>query len=228
MKTMIKMDLTGHNFSRLFIIGELEGNYDILINILYDQNFSYNDGLVFTGNLFNLENIQSLDCYSFLKNNINCFSVVGKKEHDLALKLQSQDTESITKVDRVFTGVTSNGLMKYLNNLPVIITFHDYIIVNAGVSPSQNISTQPEDTYYTIGKFDEDSRFYKAPNQGQVSWYENVIRDFGKRVKVCFSSIYLPESKCPAGYNLGRASDKLRCLIISSNYLDAPILVEGE
>ena len=224
---MIKMDLSDHNFSRLFIVGELESNYDILINILFDQNFSYNDGLVFTGNLFNLENLQSLDCFSFLRNNTNCFSVVGKQEHDLAIRLQEQNEEEVKRVTRVFTGVTSDTLMKFINNLPVLITFHDYVIVNAGVSPMGDIFNQPEDTYYTIGKFDEESRFYKYPNQSQVSWYDTIIRDAGKKVDVCFSSVYLPESKCPAGYNLGRASDKLRCLIVSSNYLDAPILVEG-
>lgn len=225
---MIKMDLTNHNFSRLFIIGELGSNYDILINILYDQNFSYQDGLIFTGNLFNLESLRTLDCYSFLKTNSNCFSVLGKQEKDLVDKLEVNNEEYIRKVERVFFGEDYLELKKFIVNFPIFITYHNYMIVNAGVSPIKDIFNQPEDTYYSIGRFDEESRFYKPPYVGQVSWYDQIIRDQGKKMNICFSSIYLPEYKCPAGYNLGRSSDKLRCLIISSNYLDEPILVEGE
>lgn len=228
MKAMMKVDLTNHNFSRLFIIGELGSNYDILINILFDQNFSYHDGLVFTGNLFNLENLQTLNCYSFLKTNVNCFSVIGKQEKDLSLYLEQHNTEYEHKVERAFSGIAVPEVLRFLHTLPVLITFHNYIIVNAGVSPIGDIFSQPEDIFYSIGRFDEESRFYKPPYPNQISWYDHIIRDYGKKLNICFSSIYLPEYKCPAGYNLGRSEDKLRCLIISSNYLEEPILIEGE
>jgi len=214
------LDLSSLKTERYFIIGDICGNYDLLIEALYEQNFNKNDTLITTGNILNLEKDTSLDCIYFIMNNKNTYSVKGKNEFDLINKkeypLWLKDSEN------------SEDIIKYLDELPLVIKATDNMfIINSGAEPNKSLEDQIPDVFYSIGNYDKDSRFYLFDNPEEKSWYDFEFKDGDTPIKFCFSGkIDLRETK--AGFPLGQNKDgsRLRYLIIDKMNQDSPILIE--
>lgn len=216
------LDLSVLNTERYFIFGDLRGEYKKLIDILYEQNFNYKDTVVTTGNIIDSDTEMSLDCLYFIKNCKNTYSVKGKKEFDF-LSLKENELPNWINVD------DRKKILGYLEELPVIIKVTDFLyVVNSGIDPTKPLDNQDNSVFYSIGDYDKDSRFYQFENPDKKSWYEFDIFCDGNKVKYCFGGYNVVDIEQPAGYSLGRDinSRNLKCLIISKEQIDKPILLE--
>lgn len=209
------LDLSSFTAERYFIVGAIEGNYTALINLLYEQFFTYHDILVLTGNFIHEESQQLVDLLAFLRNNENCFSVLGKKEADLLEKYESHE-----EIPDKLSVLLEDDIDSYLATLPSIIKLPNYYyVVNAGLEPYKPLDEQIDSVFYSIKEYDPESRFYQFFNPENKSWYEFKFED----MKVCFTNSNLSEVTVDAGYNLGSVSGgNLYSLILTK---DSEILV---
>ena len=213
------LDLSVLNTKRYFVVGDLRGDYESLVNLLYNQGFNKDDTLITTGNNIDLDNDKSLDCLYFLANCHNTYSVKGKREFDACTE------ESIPS----WLEKDSKSLISYMEELPLIIKINDFTyVVNAGVEPGKKLEEQSLDVFYNIGKYDSDSRFYQFENPEKKSWYEYEFLSEGKLIKYCFGGFGSGKIQQPAGYDLGRDinSNALKLIIINKGDSDSPILIE--
>lgn len=203
------------NTERYFVVGEIQGDYDALIRLLYQQKFNFKDTLIASGNFINAESPKSLDCIKFIKETHTSYAVKGKNE-DSFLKNEKPVWMKESPKSADFT--------KFLEELPSIIKISDYLfVVSAGIEPVKNLDKQDPEVFFEIGKFDKDSRFYQFDNPENKSWYDFDLNS----IKICFSSIALPKPEVPAGYCLGRESGQpLKCLVLQKGN-PIPVLVEG-
>ena len=223
------LDLSNIDTERYFIVGDLLGDYDRLINMLYQQKFSYKDTLIFTGNLINpemedtMENEHQLSSVLFLRNSMNAYSVKGKNEFSLIRKIQSSGMPKWLE-----SNPKNQEIIKFIDELPLIIRVSDSIfVVNAGVQPDLSMGEQDKEVFYSIGDYDEDSRFYQFDNPERKSWYEFEIYDGSTPSKFCFGGKGLSSVEQPAGYSLGRSSDgAMMSLVVRKNKTD-PIIIQS-
>lgn len=196
------LDLTNLDTKRFFITGELQGDYDALMRLLYQQRFGWADTFISTGNFFNVNNPKSLDMAIFLRNSLNCYSVKGESEVKLLQDIEKEDVMSL--YSKKFGTNFNEHIISYIKEMPLVIKIGDYFVMNAGLDPTKTLVDQDPEVFYTIGEYDKDSRFYQYPNPEESSWYNIPYLIDGKRSKICFSKIYLNNIEIPAGYNLGR------------------------
>lgn len=212
------LDLTDIRAKRLFICGGLNGDYDALMRVLWQQRFSFMDVLVVSGDFFNDEHPKSLEMTIFLRNSMNCFAVRGRNEINLLKNISDPIVSEV--LTKRFGNNLNQLIIDYIKELPHVIKYGDYYVVNAGLDPTKPITEQDPDVFYTIEEFDKDSKYYQYDNPDELSWYEMPYREQGKRKKVCFSKIYVDEVEVPVGYNLGREttiSPMFRCLILDKS-----------
>jgi len=223
------MDLSNAATDRYFIVGDLLGDYERLINMLYQQKFSYKDTLIFTGNFIDPETVDSpmntkqLETVTFLKNAMNAFSVKGRNEFNFLRKVSETGVPAWMETNK-----KHQEILKFIEELPLIIRVSDYIyVVNAGVQPNLPLNEQDPEVFYSIGGYDPDSRFYQFENPEQKSWCEFDIYDGGGLMRFCFGGKNLNKIEFPAGYCLGReAGSMLTALIIRKNNPE-PIIIQS-
>lgn len=221
------LDLSNLVTERYIIVGELLGEYDSLINLLYQQKFSYKDTLIFTGNFINTSTFESpinqkqLETILFLKNTMNVFSVKGKNEFDFLRKVQSDGIPPWLE-----SNPKSEEIVKFIEELPLIIQVSDYIYtINAGVQPNLSLEEQNPEVFYSIGEYDLDSRFYQFENPEEKSWYDFEMYDGSGLLKFCFGGKDIGKVEVPAGYCLGRElGNKLNALIVRKDDLQQIIV----
>lgn len=82
--TGITLNLTKSAYDRFFIVGEFHHSYYSFIDLLYQQKFSYKDCLILTGNFLDLKlnTTHILNLISLIKNNTNCYSIMGHDEQN--------------------------------------------------------------------------------------------------------------------------------------------------
>lgn len=214
------LDLSGLSTKRYFVVGDLRGEYDILIDLLYNQNFNKDDTLITTGNNFDFDNPKSLDCLHFLINCHNVYSVKGKREFDICTE---ENLPSWLDSD------SKDNILKYMEELPLIIKINKYLyVVSAGIEPGKDLEEQNPEVLYSIDKYDPDSRFYQFENPDEKSWYEYEFFSEENLVKYCFGGYGSGNIYQPAGYDLGRNinSNALKILIINKGDNESPILIE--
>lgn len=211
------LDLTDINTKRFFIVGELNGNYQALMRLLYQQQFKFSDTLIMTGNCFDMESRQNPDMLIFLHNAMSAYVVKGKNEVKLIEDLHNPDRDG--ELDKSLGKLAGDpNIIKFIEDLPSVIKIGDYYVVHAGLDPTKPLEDQDDDVFYSIGEYDEDSAYYQDVRDAE-SWYEFPYLVNGKHVNVCFSKLYTEEVKVPAGYNLGRNKELntlFRCLIIDN------------
>jgi len=214
------LDLSVLSTKRYFIVGELRGEYDSLIDILYNQGFNKDDTLITTGNNIDFDSPKSLDCLYFLINCHNVYSVKGKKEFDICT--EENLPQWIDDKDK-------SNILEYIAELPLVIKIDDYMyVVNSGVEPGKKFEEQNPEVFYSIDKYDSNSRFYQFENPEKKSWYEYEFFSEGKLTKYCFGGFGSGTISQPAGYDLGRSvnSKSLKMLIINKGDSNSPILIE--
>lgn len=216
---MVKvLDLTDLTTKRYFIVGNMEGYYDALMRLLYQQKFSWADTLICTGNFLNLEHPRSFEMVKFLRNTMNSYSVRG--QYEITFLKYLEDPE---KNEELKTKLGTNyhpAIIDYIKELPLVIKMGDFYVMYAGLDPTKTLDDQDEDVFYSIEEYDKDSRFYQYPNPESSSWYNVPFLIDGKHVKICFSRLFLKEYQVPSGYNLGcnkEAGPMFRCLIVTKS-----------
>lgn len=228
------LDLSNANTDRYIIVGDVRGDHDRLVSLLYQQKFSYKDTLILVGNFLAPEaaNYTASDArgsgmastLTFVKNVMNGYSVKGNNESDLVQKIASTKT--------VPTWLSANPkyaeILNFIDELPLIIKVSPYIyILNAGLVPNRPIDKQDPEVFYKIGSYDRDSRFYQFDNPEEKSWYDFEFFDGDNPVKYCFGGEDIGKITVPAGFCLGRGQDKpLRALIVRKGKEDSPIIIE--
>jgi hypothetical protein len=200
---MSLLKLTEYKDSRVIVIGALEGEYYQLIDFLYDQEFSYKDLLVLTGDFINVAEKDSEKLIQFIRDSNNVFSIKGFNE-----KLLVDDVESKKEAYLPFR-LTQDDVL-FLEKLPLVIELsQDVYIVNAGYNPAVRIDKQNPD--YTI---------YKADKLSDSDWFNKEQQ----AATFCFTHSTLDKTKVAGGYNLGSVTNNLNALIL---YKDAePILIK--
>jgi hypothetical protein len=226
------MDLSNLDTDRFIIVGDVHGNHEKLIALLYQQKFGYKDTLVLTGNFVGEEGYSAGDSkgadaagvMAFIKNVMNGYSVKGKHEFDLLRKID----ETKLLPSWLSTNPKSSEILKFIEELPLIIKVSPYIyIVSAGLVPGKPIDRQDPEVFYSIGSFDKDSRFYQFENPESKSWYDFDFFDDDKTLKFCFGGGDIGKIDVPAGYCLGRNPDQtLRAIILRKGQEDKPIILE--
>ncbi len=208
------LSLKGVTYERMFVLGSLKGNYNNLIDILYEQNFNHKDLLILCGNFICNESDQILDIIHFLKNNDNCYSVLGKEEVNF---LTSYDDKQLPEM---FYDLFDNTLINFLRNLPLIIELdYQYFVVSSGLEPHKELVDQDERVFYSITNYDEESRYYQFDNEEKKSWYDF---EFPQKV-IIFSNPSIEETIVASGYNLN-TSGLLTGLIITDE--EEPTIIQ--
>lgn len=207
--------------SRIFVISNIEGDYYKLIPMLFEQQFSNKDILITVGNFMNFEKEASLLCMEFIKNNTNVYSVMGYNEHKLLAYLREEKYEDLPVWIKQYPDISD--LVFFLETLPPVIEINDSMyVVHAGLEPYKKIGDQDPEVFYTIGCYDEDSRFYLFPNPEQKDWY-----DFEFEKKIIFGNHCTENISCPAGYSIGRDEDNLFKCLLFDRTSDTPIIIEA-
>jgi len=223
------MDLTDKVTDRVFVVGELLGDYDKLINLLYQQKFNFNDTLIFTGNFIDIDkafeptNEKQLSALTFIRNTVNTYSVKGSNEFTFIRKIQDEESPNWLQGH-----LKHDEIINFIDELPLIIKISDYIyIINAGVQPNRSLDQQNPEVFYSIGEYDPDSRFYQFENPSHKHWYMFEMFDGDNLIKYCFGGKDINQIEVPAGYSLGRAPDKqLKVLVFRKGYQD-PIILQS-
>jgi|MudIll2142460700_1097286.scaffolds.fasta_scaffold11045_4 hypothetical protein len=223
------MDLTALKTDRIIIVGELLGEYNKLIGLLYQQKFCFNDTLIFTGNFIDTDtaleptNEKQMNAITFIRNTINTYSVKGKNEFSFLRKIEeSGDPQWLSNNSK------RDEIVKFIDELPLIIKISDYIyIVNAGVQPNKPLTEQDPEVFYSISEYDPDSRFYQFENPSHKSWYDFDMYEGERLLKFCFGGSDLNQIEVPAGYCLGRTAGKqLKVLVFRKDYPN-PIILQA-
>jgi hypothetical protein len=213
------LDLQDNTVDRVFIFGNINGRYEKFIDILYYQNYSNNDIIISTGNLIDPESDYSLDLIEFFRNTDVSYCVYGHNEHQLVMTLKEDFNSSAPLWLKNYPNPSL--IIKYLSNLPEMIHLSDDIfVVNSGIEPGIDLKKQKEDVFYSIGNYDENSRFYTFINPDKKSWYE-----FDHNCKIIFSGIETEKDSYNSCFSLN-SSDRLKCMIFKKDYFE-PIIVEG-
>ena len=218
------LDLTNLDTKRYFIVGELHGDHYALQRMLYQQRFTWADTLVTTGDFFDLDGPMYIDLFQFLRNTMNCYSVKG--EHEIKFLEDLEDPEKSEELNKKLGKQLNEVLISYIRDLPLIIKINDYYIIHAGLDPTKTLDDQEQDIFYSIGKYDKDSRFYRDKEEDK-SWYELPFLINGTHVNICFGHVHTDKVKVPAGYNLGRNPEtdpRFRCLVIDKTQWMADII----
>lgn len=219
------LDLSTLDTDRYFVVGDIKGDYDQFIALLYQQKFGYKDTLITTGNMLSMFKESSKDSLLFIKNVVNAYSTKGKNEVDLEKKLDDDPNDLPPWLSEM---PKKEDLFKFIEELPLIIKITDYIyVVNAGVEPTKSIEEQNPEAFYSIGVYDKDSRFYQFENPQQKSWYDFDFYKESNLIKFCFGNLSLTKESVSAGYPLGRdEGTSIKCLIFKKGQ-DQPILVQS-
>jgi hypothetical protein len=211
------LNLTDSGFTRVFVVGSLNGDYFKLIDLLYEQQFTYSDGLVLCGNFVNQESDNLFDIFHFLKNNKNCFSVLGKNEVDF-VEAYKED-----KLPEFLQTLVDTAIIEYLETLPLAIQFDNFLVVNAGIEPSKELPDQDDKVFYSIPLYDRESRYYQFENPESKSWFDFTFDP----LKICFTNNSIEETTVEAGYNLKSSTSNLVCLIITPQN-EVPVIISVE
>lgn len=211
------LDLTNLDTKRVFVVGELRGDHNALMRLLYQQKFTWKDALITCGNFFDLEHQQTMELVKFLRNTMNSYSVKGDNEVKFLKNIEDRESEKCKEIENKMGVNFNENIIDYISNLPLVIKIGDFYIMHAGVDPHKALEDQDPEVFYSIGEYDKDSRFYQYPNPEKSSWYNTPFLVNGIHIKICFGKIYLEDAMVPSGYNLGRGIEvnaPLRCLVI--------------
>jgi len=213
------LDLTDLNTKRYFIVGEIHGDHEALMRLLFQQRYNYADTLILCGDFFDTDAPKIIDLIGFLHNAMNAYAVKGEYEVNFLNDLQvPEKKEELSK--KLGKYIDDERIINYMNDLPLVIKIGDYYIMHAGLDPSQPLENQDPEVFYSIGEYDKDSRFYQYPNEREESWYQKPYLVNGVHVKICFSHIHTKVPGVLTGYNLGRKPEvdlRFRCLIINKD-----------
>ena len=202
--------LTIDNYPRVIVVGNLQGDYHSLIDVLYEQNFSYQDALVLAGDFINTGNSSSLDIMCFIKNNSNCFAVKGASEVGfISLCDKGGAPEQY--------GINSS-LLDFIEELPNGIEYNNFFIVNKGLEPNKPIEQQTEKVSYTIGLYDRESKYYRFSSE-KKHWFDYPRSD----KYIIFSNNEVNKIECNAGCNLPYTIDGPTSIILSN--VGSPIIL---
>ena len=221
------LDLTKSKYSRIFVTGRILGDLQRFMRFLYEQQFMYKDALVLCGDIIDIAYPDdSISIMEFAKINENVFTVRGDQENKYLsytndeLLRSNVHYELLDKVEHTYRD--------YLAEMPYIAkVLDDTYVVHAGVNPIEGIHTKDEDTFFQIGDYNENSRFYQFNNPEKKNWYDFKIFEGENQVKMIFSATSTPTIEVPAGYSLYRADkthENLKCMILEKE--SNPIILE--
>ena len=227
------LDITKKLYERIFVVGAINGDYESLVEVLYEQRFDKNDLLIATGDIINEtvpDSIRVLDF--FMQNPKNTFSVLGKNEESIIRYIENNNFDKLSLISGFYpTNILPHTVVEYLKSLDPIAKVSDkYYVVNAGIKPRTSLSEQPEDVYYNIGDYDKESRFYDFSEDEGLSWYQYEITNNDKPIYIISGKKSLGDVvEVPAGYVLGRQlseREPLKFVVIPS-HTDGVILIKN-
>jgi len=89
------------------------------------------------------------------------------------------------------------------------------------------IILNPE-VFYSIGDYDEDSRFYQFDNPESKSWYDfEMPADNDNLIKFCFCRGNAGKLAVPLGYWVGRKPQEAIKALIFTKDQESPVLIES-
>lgn len=214
------IDLSNTKYERYFVVGKILGDFSKLVKLLHEQNFTYKDALIANGDFINIVDPQeSISVASFISENKNCFAVKGR--HESSWLDYTQDDQHKPLINYQLLGAFEEQYKQFLTELPLIIKLPQYYyVVHAGVQPHEGIHASDREVYASIGKYNENSRFYQFSNPEKKSWFDFKIFDSDKQATIIFSAVDTDTVHVPAGINLYRSaiSDPLVSTIIHADY----------
>jgi len=221
------LDLTKANYTRIFVTGRVLGDLQRFMRFLYEQQFMYKDALILCGDTIDIANPDdSISIMEFAKANDNVFAVKGDQE-DKYLKY-SEDELLRSNINYQLLDKVEHTYKPYISEMPCIIkALDDTYVAHAGVNPLEGVNTKDEDTFFKIGDYDVNSRFYQFNNPEKKNWYDFKIFEGEKQVKMIFSATSTPTIAVPAGYSLHRSdksNENLKCMILEKE--SSPIIIE--
>ncbi len=125
-----------------YIIGDLQGCYDKLKQLLTTINFcARTDYLYFTGDLVNRGG-QSLEVLRFIyENRASMNSVLGNHDlHFLAeYEKKPEQRKNNQELERVYGAEDAPQLVNWLRHRPLMIELDQYLITHAGIDPAWDL-----------------------------------------------------------------------------------------
>jgi len=211
-RSMKILDLSSLKPKRFVIIGEAYGQYQSVINLLFQQMVNFEDIVIFTGNIVHENHQQSIDLMNLIKDTTNIYSVFGQNEFTLCTQFKERGGDFLPLWFRLTQKVPM--YIEFLLSLPHMIKINDNLyVVNCGLEPYKPIAQQDPDVTYTIGEYDPNSKFYKFDNPEKKSWYDFK---FESGNMIIFSGTRTSAVEVPAGISLYRSIDEpIKCAIIN-------------
>lgn len=162
-----------NNYDRTFVIGDIHGCFDELMDLLGRVQFSSNDRVVAVGDLV-VKGPKSRDVLDLFISDNRFSSVLGN--HDLAVLsyLQGKEVDYTKSQKRVARDLESDGqrYADFLSSLPLIIDLGSHVVVHAGIRPGVPLDEQdPTDLLElrTLGK--------KPSSRKGIPWYQLYSED---------------------------------------------------
>lgn len=163
--THLRLDAT--EWDRIFVVGDVHGCFDELIELLQNLSVTYSDLVVFTGDLVK-KGPDSKRVVDLVRGVPNMFSVRGNNENKVHKKKKSKRKKWAKKA-----GLTEND-SDWLLSLPEAISFGENIVVHGGINPNKELTDQ---TVLELQKMRSLKKNKKTKNV-EPYWYEEYANQY--------------------------------------------------
>jgi len=153
---------------RTFVVGDIHGCYDELVDLLDRIGFSANDLVVAVGDL-TVKGPKSREVLDLVISDSRFSSVMGNQDLAVLKRLQNQDGD-YTKAQKATAKELEDDRDKYLNLLssfPLTIDLGSHLVVHAGLRPGIPIEKQDPDDLLELRTLGEE----KSKRRG-TAWYK--------------------------------------------------------
>ena len=187
-----------------YAIGDLQGCYDELLDLLNEINFDEtNDQLWFVGDLIN-RGKQSLGCLRFVKSLSNARTVLGNHDlHLLAVENGVRKPHRKDTLDEILQAEDKDELLNWLRQQPLLLheIENNFYILHAGLPPQWSIEFAKElaNEAHSLLTGEDFHRFIHNMYGDQPDlWQEDLIGDDKVRFIInCFTRMrFLNNNGC--------------------------------
>ncbi len=166
----------------IYAIGDLQGCYDELMDLLHEINFDErNDQLWFAGDLIN-RGPKSLECLKFVFNHpINCKTVLGNHDlHFIALSYGVRQPHKSDTLDELLNSKNRNKYITWYKQQPFLLHDEDsnFYLLHAGLPPQWDIQLSIElanETSQFLQSNEFDKFIHSMYGNKPVLWQDDLI-----------------------------------------------------
>jgi serine/threonine protein phosphatase 1 len=154
--------------SRTFVVGDIHGCYDELMDLLDRLGFGVSDRIVSVGDLVT-KGPKNREVLELFMTDSRFATVIGN--HDLALRRvwngEEVELKAAQKETQKELGPDKDRFLPYLNSLPFMIDLGSHVVVHAGLRPNVDLRSQTTEDLTQIRTLGDDRESKNA-----TPWYD--------------------------------------------------------